>query len=373
MNTAENIIAKFGGQSALAELLGKGQSTVQHWAKVGLIPAKWQTTILDLARSHGILLSPSDFMSTMGLAVTQPHLPIARWPGTLHLSDKDELPCYVLDDGRRVISRTGATTLLTGGSGGGALEHYLTTQAIKPYIPEDLQDHMIEFVIEEVTNKTVRGLLAEDFLTICKAYVKARDIPGVVLTEKQREIATQASMLLMACAKVGLIALIDEATGYQYERASDALQLKLQIYLEEEVRAWEKTFPDELWMEFGRLSNWHGSIQSRPKYWGKLVLELIYEYLEPDVIDWLRTNRPPPRQGIAWHRYYSENYGLRKLIQHIWMVIGVAKTCFTMYELREKMGIQFGREPVQLTFFMPPPRIPQIEQISPVSNKASSN
>jgi P63C domain len=50
-----------------------------------------------------------------------------------------------------------------------------------------------------------------------------------------------------------LIALIDEATGYQYERAEDALQVKLRAFIADELRAWEKTFPDELWEEFGRL------------------------------------------------------------------------------------------------------------------------
>jgi hypothetical protein len=370
MNAAQKVIAKFGGQSALAGLIGKRQSTVQHWAKTGIIPVKWQTMLLDIARQQGLLLTPSDFLPKQDMVVTDNYsLPIARWPGVLIIGEHDELPCYVLSDGRRVISRTGATTMLTGGSGGGNLEHYLATQAVKPYVPDDLPDRMIEFVLPEVSNKTVRGLLADDFLTICKAYVKARDLQ-MPMTDKQLEIAAKASMLLMACAKVGLIALIDEATGYQYVREQDALQVKLRLYLEEEVRQWERTFPDELWMEFGRLTNWHGAVQSRPKYWGKLVLELIYEYLEPDVIDWLRENRPPPRQGIHWHRYYSANYGLQKLIQHIWMVIGVAKTCFSMYELREKMAIQFGRQPVQLTFFVPPPHMYQIEQISSAKPKA---
>lgn len=371
MNAAQKVIAKFGGQSALAGLIGKRQSTVQHWAKTGIIPVKWQTILLDIARQQGLLLTPGDFLPRQDvIEIDSYSLPIARWPGVLIIGEHDELPCYVLSDGRRVISRTGATTMLTGGTGGGNLEHYLATQAVKPYIPEDLSDHMIEFVLPEVSNKTVRGLLADDFLTICKAYVKARDLQ-IPLTAKQLEIAAKASMLLMACAKVGFIALIDEATGYQYVREQDALQVKLRLYLEEEVRQWERTFPDELWMEFGRLSNWHGTVQSRPKYWGKLVLELIYECLEPDVIDWLRNNRPPPRQGVHWHRYYSANYGLQKLIQHIWMVIGVAKTCFTMYELREKMAVQFGRQPVQLTFFMPPPHMPQIEQITSANPKAN--
>ena len=351
MNGAQKVISKFGGQSALAKLIGKGQSTVQHWAKTGIIPAKWRKELLDLARTKGMLLSPGDFDE---VTPETPHTPIARWNGLLPIGDTT-LPCYVLDDGRHVISRTGATTLLTESRGGGHLEHYIEIKALQKYLSPDVPNHMIEFVMAGVVNKTVRGLSAEDFLDICKAYVRARD-DGALNTKSQINIAIKSGMFLSACAKVGLIALIDEVTGYQYARPLDDLTMKLKLYLDEEIRKWEKTFPDELWMEFGRLSHWEGSINSRPKYWGKLVLELIYEYLEPDVIDWLRDNKPPPSQSrVAWHRYYSESYGVRKLIQHIWMVIGISKTCFTMHELREKVAIQFGREPVQLTFFMPPP------------------
>src|SRR4051812_3417234 len=60
---ARDIIEKFGSQSALADLLGRGQTTVAYWAKTGVIPAKWQARILDLARERGIELSPADFMS----------------------------------------------------------------------------------------------------------------------------------------------------------------------------------------------------------------------------------------------------------------------------------------------------------------------
>ena len=54
------------------------------------------------------------------------------------------------------------------------------------------------------------------------------------------QMAMNASMFLAACAKVGLEALIDEATGYQYERADDALQVKLRAFLADELRAWGK-------------------------------------------------------------------------------------------------------------------------------------
>jgi hypothetical protein len=62
----------------------------------------------------------------------------------------------------------------------------------------------------------------------------------------------------------------------------EALQLKLHLFLGEEMRKWERTFPDQLWIEFGRLTKWTGPVHSRPKYWGKLVNELIYEYLDRD-------------------------------------------------------------------------------------------
>ena len=88
-------------------------------------------------------------------------------------------------------------------------------------------------------------------------------------------------MFLSACAKVRLDALIDEATGYQFERADDALRVKLRAFIADELRAWEKTFPDELWMEFGRLTGWKGSSHSRPKWWGRLVIEMIYDTLDP--------------------------------------------------------------------------------------------
>ena len=89
------------------------------------------------------------------------------------------------------------------------------------------------------------------------------------LTSRQREMAIKAGMFVTACAKVGLDALIDEATGAQYDRAEYALQVKLKAYLADELRKWEKIFPDELWVEFGRLTNWKGTVTQRPKYWGK--------------------------------------------------------------------------------------------------------
>jgi hypothetical protein len=357
-NPAVKIIQKFGGQSALARLIDKGQSTVAHWAKTERIPAKWQPKLLKLAAERGVSLSAGDFMSSpdyqpIMLANGEPRVPKATWWGALSIGEA-ELPVFVLDDGQRVISRTGATGLLSDRKGGGNLENYLQVSALQKYIPPDLSGLSIEFLIH-VTNKRVVGFSAETFIEICRAYVKAL-ADGALDTDRQKEIAVKASMFLASCAKVGLIALIDEATGYQYDRAADALQVKLKAFLAEEMREWEKTFPNELWIEFGRLTNWNGSVTQRPKYWGHLVTELVYGYLDPDVTKWLKENHPQPRHGRNWHQWLSEQYGLQKLVQHIYTLIGIAKACHTMRELKDKMAELYGKHPVQLTLYLPKPR-----------------
>lgn len=359
MDSAHRVIEKFGGQSALARLLGKSPSTVQYWAKTGKIPAKWQEKLLTLAQENGINLYSGDFMDTSGDATLSTEddgelpVPVAQWPGVLKIGSV-ELPVYVLNDGRRVISRTGAITVITGKESGGNIQSYLGVGALKNYLSEDWPDQMMEFVIPGVHNKTVRGMAAETFLDICRAYVRALS-DGALETERQVDIAMKAGIFLAACAKVGLVALIDEATGYQYERPEDALQFKLKLFLEEEMHKWESTFPDELWREFGRLTNWRGPIMNRPRYWGKLVMELIYGYLDPDVAKWLKDHNPKPQKGRNHHQWLSSQYGLRKLTEHIWMVIGLAKACESMPELKAKMAEIYGLHPVQLTLYVPPP------------------
>lgn len=262
----------------------------------------------------------------------------AKYNGVLKLG-RFLVDCYVLDTGERVISLRAVVRAISG-SDSSALENYIGIKPLEQYLNvNDIMKGLIEFKIPGIPNIS-KGITAERFLDICQAYVNALD-SGFLTTERQNEIAIKCSILLSACAKVGIIALIDEATGYQYIRQPDELELKLKLFIAEEMREWEKTFPDGLWEQFGRLDHWKEPLHKRPKWWGKLVMELIYDALDKDVSDHLRENKPTPIHGQNYHQWLTENYGLKQLLSHINQIIGIAMTCSDMKELREKVAYHY--------------------------------
>ena len=61
MNAASNVIQKLGGPSAASRKIGKHISRVFAWKQTGIIPARVQRRILEIASAEGIDLSPADF------------------------------------------------------------------------------------------------------------------------------------------------------------------------------------------------------------------------------------------------------------------------------------------------------------------------
>lgn len=262
----------------------------------------------------------------------------------------NEIPCYVLEDGQRVFRLAHLTKTLRGKEHG-KFGNYLAATNIQRYLPERLwplndkaHDRVPQGIIYfEHEGKLEKGYNSDDFMDVCSAFVTA-NLRGENLSEAQKEIVNNANRYILACAKVGITALIDEATGYQYIRDRDALQLKLKFFLADQLRDWEKTFPDELWIQFGRLTNWKGDIKRRPKFWGKYVNEFIYESIDKDLANYLKQNKPLKPSHVRYHQWLKEDTGVKTLIQHIWQVIGMAKTCSTIDELRKLTNREFKEE-----------------------------
>ena len=278
-------------------------------------------------------------------------IPRAQFAGTLQVGDSS-LPCYVLEGGQRIFSTRGILESL-GYKANANPQGVFHASTIQPYMLAAGDPFDSEQVVEFITDRgsRARGFDVEKFMDICHVYSEA--LEGGGLTGRNLEAAMKANAIIRACSKIGIIALVDEATGYQYARAENALQFKLKLYLAEEMRQWEKTFPDDLWIEFARLTQWDGQpTKNRPRYWGYLVMDLIYRYLDPEIAKYIKENKPKPQKGQNYHQWFNADIGMKRLIEHINRVIGMAQGCDTMHELKQKMHRRYSKGPIQLELFM---------------------
>ncbi len=285
------------------------------------------------------------------------NLPYSMFSGKLELGDV-VLDCHVLNDLRRVltqrkmISGLGMSHGSAGKQGGDRLGKFLAGKAISPFVSNDLQvriDSPMRFVTDD--RQTAFGYEATVLVDICEAVLKARDADE--LQKQQEGIAKRCEILLRAFAKVGIIALIDEVTGYQEVRAKQALQLKVQAFIAEDLQEWAKMFPDEFWYELARLEGIRYSARSRPLRWGKYVMAFVYDAVDADIGQELRRLNPQPH-FLKNHHQWLKSFGREKVNNQIQRVIAVMALCDDMDDFRKKFkkvfqktsGLQFSFEDI---------------------------
>ena len=199
-------------------------------------------------------------------------------PGTVEIGEMT-IECHVLNDGRRVLSSGGVVRALRGTTSKPAsLNRYL--ERLETYEPGMIDGRMINFRIPG-TPTVAQGYEATLLIEICDLYLKARDLK--LLKSGQAQLAKMAEIIVRSCAKVGIEALVDEATGYQQVRERRALQIKLQAFIADEMQEWVATFPEEFWQELARLEGIRYSPRNRPLRWGKYVMRFVYDSIDPDL------------------------------------------------------------------------------------------
>lgn len=245
----------------------------------------------------------------------------------LVIGDK-QIPCYVLEDGRRVLSLGGmvrAFDMSIGGAGGrqgDRLVKFATGKALSPFIPSDLINRMNEPVrFRAPTGGYVAtGYEATILPDLCDAVLEARRAGA--LRKDQLHIAHACELLVRALARVGIIALVDEATGYQEVRDRKALEEILNKYISEELRRWTKTFPDEYFKEIFRLKGWNRpkSPTARPGIIGSYTNDIVYARLAPGVLQELQRLNPSDGKGGRKHKnfqFLTPDHGHPKLKEHL--------------------------------------------------------
>lgn len=277
--------------------------------------------------------------------------PVATHESTIKLGDLD-IDCAVLEDGTRVISER-AMTRAFGGKRGGShwkrmkedgsrLPVYISAKNYLPYITKDLESSLSSPIKYKTKQGGIaNGLDAGMLPAICDIFLKTRDAQS--LYASQMPMAVQADIIMRALASVGIIALIDEATGYQRDRASDALAQILEKFIAKELQPWVKTFPDEFYEEMFRLRklNFPKDTVKKPQYFGHLTNDIIYKRLAPGILEELKKSTPKNKSGARKHqlqRRLSPDLGHPKLKERLASVTTIMKLSENYDDFKVKLN-----------------------------------
>lgn len=216
---------------------------------------------------------------------------------------------------------------------GDDLPAFLRANNLKPFIDEDLAlaSRHIEFRLKE--GGRAFGYAAEILPRVCGVFLDAR----AVLTHNQAHIAETALVLIRGLANTGIVALIDEATGYQYDRPRKDLEEYLSKFLSENLRRWVQTFPSDYFKHLCRLRGVELRHDMRlPQYFGVLTNNLVYKRIAPGILKALkhrRAERGNPSNKL--HSWLSDDVGVREVLVHLGTVVGLMKI-HTNYDEFEK-------------------------------------
>lgn len=258
-----------------------------------------------------------------------------------------EIPCYVLEDGTRVLAQgqmIRALGMSKGGAGkrgGDRLGKFAGGKLLKPFVEEELLERIANpIMFIPPTGGRAYGYEATILADLCETVLAAHN--AGVLQPQQMHIIKQCEILVRGFARVGIIALVDEVTGYQEIRDRLALQAILDKYLTDEWAKWTKTFPDNFYKELFRLKEipYPPRSMKRPSYVGHWTNYVVYSRLAPGVLKKLKELNPRTEKGYRrrrHHQYMTRDYGHPALKEHLSNVIFLMKGCRNWNDFKRRL------------------------------------
>lgn len=268
-----------------------------------------------------------------------------------------ELQCYVLENELRVFSQRGmlqGVGLPRGGarkpsdSTGAQIPRFATQKWIKDYISNDLLLALKNPILFRLpTGFVAYGYPATVLVDLCAAILEANDWGAT--TARQDPIVEKARLLHRGFARVGVIALVDEATGYQQVREERALATILEKFIAKELQEWTRTFPMEFYQQMCRLKKWPEiSAVKRPSVIGRYTNDIVYDRLAPGVLEELRRLNPlipeKKRRLHKHHQWLTPDLGHPALQRHLWAIIALMRAANSWHVFSRNLDRAFPRQ-----------------------------
>jgi hypothetical protein len=265
-------------------------------------------------------------------------LPTITHEGKVTIGDV-EIPCYVTADGSRVLSARALQIALNmtedvRGAPGDRVDRLLAHKTLSPLILKGRTVAQFQPIKCRYSGnpKPINGYGADVLADICEGMLVARKL-GLLKNERHQMIAEQCEILLRGFARVGIIALIDEATGYQKDRAKNALAEILEKFVAKELQPWVKTFPagyyEHLFRLYGIKFPPEGKPQWRPSFFGHITNNVVYDRIAPELLPELKKLATKAERKARLHQCLTSDIGHPKLREHLASIVTLLKISST--------------------------------------------
>jgi hypothetical protein len=251
-----------------------------------------------------------------------------------------EVDCYVTDDGERLIAGRGMQEILnlvdkelpqSGQKPGSRLTRLLSNKILNPLIYRDKSKDHFSPKKRRYQGRIIAGNNAEMLVDICEGMLEARK-QGVLKTARQGIVAAQCELIMRGLAKTGIVALIDEATGYQNLRPADGLRTYFDEILRKDLAAWFKRFPDEYYENIYKLKGWEwpGMKKNRFSVVGTYTNDLVYGRIVPGLQEQLEKRNPKNEKGYREHKHHqwlNDDAGDKLFSAQMFTIIALQRAC----------------------------------------------
>lgn len=248
-----------------------------------------------------------------------------------------ELDVYVLNDKRRVINKKAmARALGLKSEGGSAFLRSMSRPKIQPAISDTLRERIANPIIfKSLNGSSADGYEAEVLIEVCDSLIEARN-QGLLLPS-QMFLARQSEVIVRSAAKLGIIALVDEATGY-LDKTKDEYRKLFDSFISNEFKQWEAEFPDKFFEMIYRiygLKRQRPDTTRHPQFFGHFIRKYIYFPLAQSngaVLEKLEDKNPvvyvSGARRYKFFQFLTEEVGMPAFRQHLWQVVGIGESSY---------------------------------------------
>lgn len=209
---------------------------------------------------------------------------------------------------------------------------FLQAEVLKPFIDDDLTMSTAPVFYKEQSGKRAVGYDAELLPMVADVYLKFRDACAAEnkpVPKQYQHIVTACDIIVRGLARVGIIALVDEATGFERIKERDELAKILEAFVAKEIQKWIRTFDLEFYELICELRGLPlEKAKKRPKYFGLITNNLVYSRLAPGVLAELKKMSPVDEKGHRKTKLFqglTPDIGHPKLKEHLAGVTSVMR------------------------------------------------